>query len=804
MAELKSRVRHPVAFISIVAFLTAVLPAGAAHAAPVGFGISTLAGTAGGQPTTLQWGPDGRLYVGHFNGTIRAYTVTRDGANDYRVTGTETIAHVSNITNHDDDGTVNSSVDTRLLLGIVVTGSAQNPVIYATSSDPRIGAGSGGGDLNLDTNSGTLSRLTWNGSAWNHTILVRGLPRSEENHGPNGIVLDEGTNTIYWAYGGNTNKGGPSFKFANLPEYAYSAAILSVDLDAIGNSTYDMPTLNDPDRANSGGGDVGDPFGGNDGANMAKITAGSPVQVYAPGFRNPYDVMIATVGNHAGKMYTSDNGPNTSWGDTPAGEGTSNCTNASVNESQTGSNDALHLVTAGYYGGHPNPTRGNDANTFNGGESPIVVENPVECDYRPSKTSETTSISLLPNSSNGIAEYTTDNFDGAMRGDLVLAAYGPSKIVRISLDASGTAVTLRDDNFATFAEPVKPLDITTMGATEDFPGTIWFTGFATDKIYVMEPDDFGGGGGPGCTGADNPALDEDGDGYDNADEIDNGTNPCSASSRPPDHDGDFASDLNDPDDDNDGINDPSDEFAIDPTNGTSQGLPFSIEWENDSPPAGGISNTGFTGLMTNGSTNYLNQYSDGSMVVGGAAGVFTVGDVPAGDAFKAKNSQMYGFQVGVVPPSATFQVSTSMVNPFSGISPGASQQMGIFVGDGTQHGYAKIVLKGTNTGSDKVHFLKEVGDLIETKRNKDITLPGPDSVTLRLVVNPVAGTVQGFAQASVGGVLQPEIKMGSPVTVPASWFGSQDTGLAVGLISTSTGSAPPFPATWDYLRVATA
>jgi hypothetical protein len=66
----------------------------------------------------------------------------------------------------------------------------------------------------------------------------------------------------------------------------------------------------------------------------------------------------------------------------------------------------------------------------------------------------------------------------------------------------------------------------------------------------MEPNDFGGGGGPTCTGADNPALDEDGDGYSNADEIDNGTNPCSAASTPDDNDGDFVSDLNDTDDDN--------------------------------------------------------------------------------------------------------------------------------------------------------------------------------------------------------------------------------------------------------------
>ena len=803
------RVHGPVlsVLVLVITLLTAsLLPVTGAQAAPIGFGLSVVANTAGSHPTTLAWGPDGRLYVGYFDGTIRVYTVKRNGANNYAVTATQTINSVANIPNHDDQGNV-VGANGRLLLGLVVSGSASQPLIYASSSDPRIGGGSEGSDLNLDTNSGTLSRLTWNGSSWNHTLLVRGLPRSEENHGPNGLALSANGSTLYWAYGGHTNKGGPSFKFASLPEYAYSAAILSVNLTAIGNSTYDLPTLNDPSRADSGGQDVRDPFGGNDGANQAKIASASPVQVFASGFRNPYDLVIATVGSHAGKIYVPDNGPNTSWGDTPVGEGTNNCTNQTVSESQTGSNDALHLVPAGYYGGHANPTRGNSANKFNG-QSPVASAHPVECDYRASKTAETTSMSLLPNSSDGIAEYTTSNFGGAMQGNLLLAAYGPSKIVRIALNSAGTTVTLRDDNFATFSgtTPVKPLDITTMRANQAFPGTIWIAGFNSNKIYVMEPNDFGGGGGGGCTGADNASLDEDGDDYDNADEIDNGTNPCSSASTPPDNDGDDTSDLNDADDDNDGRPDVSDPFAIDATNGASRNLPVVLSWENDAPSPGGIANSGFTGLMSNGATNYLNQFSESGIVVGGAAGVFTVGEVPAGDAAGSKNSQQYGFQLGVNTPSGPFEVSTSMVNPFSGSSPGASQQMGIVIGDGTQHNYVKLVLKGTGTTPEQVHLLKEIGDASSVSRARDIVLPGPDFVELRLVVNPSASTVQGFAQPCDAGAqgcvpLSPEIKMGNPVPIPSSWLTSSMTGLAVGIISTSTGPAPAFPGTWDYLHV---
>src|SRR5262249_34754627 len=141
-----------------------------------------------------------------------------------------------------------------------------------------------------------------------------------------------------------------------------SAAILSVDLTAIGNTTYDLPTLDDPLASrNTGtpGVDLNDPFGGNNAANQAKLVPGGPGQGYASGFRNPYDVIL----NSAGRMYTTDNGPNAGWGDVPVGEGGPSCTNA-IHEPGLSLNDNLHYVTGqGFYGGHPNPTRGNKANT---------------------------------------------------------------------------------------------------------------------------------------------------------------------------------------------------------------------------------------------------------------------------------------------------------------------------------------------------------------------------------------------------------------------------------------------------------
>ena len=290
-----------------------------------------------------------------FSGRIRAYTIARTAANNYSVTATETINLIRQIPNHDDDGTVNSTVTTRIITGMLVVGTPAAPRLYVTSSDPRIGGGGSGTQTNLDTNSSMVSRLDRNGATWTRTDLVRGLPRSQENHSANGMALDPATNTLYVAQGGNTNMGAPSHNFNFLPEYAYSAAILKVDLTAIGNTTYDLPTLADDQLPNLTG-----PFGGDFGRRQAKIVAGGPVQIYAPGFRNPYDVVIT----RAGKMYTVDNGANAGWGDIPIGNGPGGtCTNG-TKEPGVSDPDTLHLITgAGYYGGHPNPTRAAIAQT---------------------------------------------------------------------------------------------------------------------------------------------------------------------------------------------------------------------------------------------------------------------------------------------------------------------------------------------------------------------------------------------------------------------------------------------------------
>ena len=779
---------------------------GALHAfglPPIAFGVSSLDGTSSTQPTVSRFGPDNRLYVAQYDGLIKAYTVQRVAANDYQVTATETIDAITQIPNHDDDGTANPTVSGRLVTGLLVTGSSANPILYVSSSDPRTGGGPSGQATNLDTNSGVISRLSRVGATWTRTDLVRGLPRSEENHATNVLVLDRAANVLYVGQGGNTNMGAPSHNFDFLPEYAYSAAVLRVDLNAIGNTTYDLPTLDDADLPGVTG-----PFGGDGGKRQAKITPQSPVQVYAPGFRNPF----AAVRSRAGKLYVIDNGPNPGWGDQPIGEGPSGtCTN-DVNEPGVRGPDSLHLVTGpGYYGGHPNPTRGNTANTFGttNPQSPVPSANPVECDSR--DASQNGSLTTFAAATTGAAEYTASNFADQLDGDLIVASLTSGLITRISFDAAGTNVTRNETLFSNIDQPI---DVAVQGDTDPFPGTIWIPSFAGGGVQVFEPADYGGTVPPPCSGVDDPTIDEDHDGYTNADEIDNTTDPCSAADAPHDWDHDFVSDRNDSDDDGDGLPDTVDPFPLDPANGTSTSVPLSYSWQsgatgNPCAPTpvpsgcpGGILGLGFTGLMANGTTPYDALFDPTNMTVGGAAGVLTVGSVPSGTATGAVNTQQYGLQYGIDARPATTNVvtiHTRLVAPFAGVQPEGQDAIGAFMGTGDQDNFLSVVATANN-GSPGIQVVREVGGVPSQQGFAPLALPGPDALDLYLTLDADQQTVQVAYRSTTGDTQGPLVTVGTSISVPASWITSTTRGLAVGTLATSAGGSP-FPATWSVLEV---
>ena len=849
--------------------------------------------------TSLMFGPDDRLYVLGIDGTIDVFAIQRNGVDDYVVTGSEELLDVKAIPNHFDDGSPFSG-NKREATGLAVAGTAAEPVVYITSSDSRIGGPSG--DQDLDTNSGVITRLTWNGSSWDVVDIVRGLPRSEENHATNGLefVTINGSDYLIVCSGGHTNAGSPSDNFAWTTEYALSAAILSVNLTQLEAMTietdassgrkyiYDLPTLDDPTRPNANGitdpddagytgVDVGDPWGGNDGLNQAMVVDGGPVQVFSGGFRNSYDLVVT----EDGKVFCTDNGANGGWGGLPVNEGNDGTvtneylssepgSSSPVNGEKVNNQDHLTLITnnlqtyslGAFYGGHPAPVRANPAGaglftnpTKNANENsvfrtliydpdgsrgagyttdpsiglpanwppvPVSLADPRQGDWRgpgidnPDGDNDVL-VTTWGTNTNGIDEYTASNFNGAMQGDL-LAGKNGGVLRRVQLNADGSLEQLTPSFISNLGG--NALGITCNSDSDPFPGTVWIATF-NSVIKVLEPQDFP------CPEPGHPDYaatgDNDNDGYTNQDELDNKAADqaaeeviCNGGNQPNDFDksagGVLVSDLNDPDDDNDNIPDADDPFQLgNPTTGGTDAfdLPVINELLSDNQDLEGYLGLGFTGLMNNGSANpnWLNMLDrrddpadpNPNDILGGAVGAMTM-HMTAGTALGTSNSQEKGFQYGVNVDNTTgtFSVEGRLFNftdplQLYGSSAPQNGELGLFIGDGTQSNYIKLVLTagGTLEARQEINDVPQAPVTANVSANQDIVMyfqvnTGNGQVTLQYAIDGESIQTLGTLTAQ-GGVL--------------TAMQNSSEALAVGLTGTSNAAGEEVEGTWDYLYV---
>lgn len=886
----------------------------------VPFDISTLQFNGFPQPdkgTALEFGPDGRLYLADLKGEIRIYTIEKTGQNIYSVTDYETLLGVQSIPNHDDIGILSRDArSTRQLTGITVEGTTSNPIIYIGSSDPKWGGPSG--DKAIDTNSGVITRLTWTGSNWDVIDLVRGLPRSEENHSTNGLVLStiNGKPYLLVASGGNTNAGSPSTNFAWTNEYALSAAILSIDLNAINalptqtdaNSgrkfKYDIPTLDDPFRENVNGVydpndptydgvDVGDPFGGNDGLNMGMQVVGGPVQVFSGGYRNTYDVLVT----EAGQVFVTDNGPNENWGGLPENEGNSgivtnnyvlgelgnNPTNPAISGEYVTNRDHLMMVTndidnyqfGSYYGGHPSPIRANPGNPYTIGASfpfnpggaglytkstddyysweyvypsysqnevfrtqilapvapneagfldyvattlpanwppvPLSLANPAHGDFRAPDLNNPNGpqpefVTMWPINTNAIAEYTSSAFGGAIKGAIIAGRNG-GRLHLVTLNPDGSLDDLFENKWN--LNGGNALGITANGDDEIFPGTIWVATF-DDRVSIFTPADLAF-----CPESSDPLFDPDADydndGFTNQDEIDNETDYCSGASIPTDFDGDLISDLNDPDDDDDGVLDEDDPFQLgNPTNLPIDNELFSDNTDELGRPFGYLG-LGLTGLMNNGEANpnwlnWLDVLGEGPLpndIYGGAAGAIQIA-VTGGTANGSSNNQDKGFQMGanVSLETGEFLIKAGLLGldgPQMFYNIDHNGELGIQIGDGTQENFLKFVFTKTH--------------IVAALEVDDVPDPNPLMLQIDEGDRPNSNEKVEFILrvSSVFGIVEPIIQIGNRPSISLGTKALSDPllnivtdnslPLAIGVYGTSGQQGVEFMATYDYFNV---
>ncbi|PSN19110.1 hypothetical protein C7271_09010 [filamentous cyanobacterium CCP5] len=794
-------------------------------------------------PTSLAFGPDGRLYVAEQNGSINAFTIALQNG-QYVATAHEELALpngggvVKSIMNHNDAGANQPSIGNRQVTGILVTGTAANPVLYISSSDPRI---SSNADVNLDTNSGIVTRVTKTSTGWDAVDLIRGLPRSEENHSTNGMVLSPDGTKLYLTVGGNTNNGAPSAYFAYTGEYALSGTVLEIDLtdinsrpvltDADGGQVsgsavarkyiYDLPTLDDPTVANNGvrenasGLDVAGPFGGNDGFNMAILPADAPLRIFADGFRNAYDLVMS----QSGKLYTVDNGSNGGLGGDPiivGGEATSQ-----PNNGGTGDPEPLFWIQDGGYYGHPAPARSNqnlawtiynDSGTANTSFSPNTVGDlsalvPASVNIPdgylidPSKFSgdanrlkqsgirvpfasaASPAIVTLGSSSNGLVEYTDANaFGGALKGALLVTQFN-GNVTLLNLNNAGTGLEALKD-----------------------PGNDGILGTADDVI-----------------------VDADGvypllSGFSSALDVITGPNGtiwvaeigadfikvfAPSSFAAPDN-LDF---------DNDGILNVNDPFIRDATNGGAVTLfsgqkllwDFDANQDNNLPGPDGYGG-GLTGVMLNGSVDFeqffqspstlLNQdikLDNVKFITAAGGGTTVIENVSNGDPFTTSNNGEYLFHTGVTiaPSVETFTLKWTVVNPASDFT-GPFQQIGGYIGTGDQSNYLKLV--AINSPNGELEVVLENDDVVTAsyfiQADNLFTVPADQKIFFELEINPAAAIAKPTITYETGGGNATTVA-GAPVNLSGTkvldailgkyQVQNKTTGLAVGLLSSNTG-----------------
>lgn len=393
---------------------------------PIVFSVADVATIAG--PTTLTFGPDGRLYAATVQGKIVAYTLDDNG----NVTATQNINTLNTATNNG-------------ILGIAFNPFDPPSPVKLYVAHGELFANGGACFDGTSPYSGEVSVLT--GPNFDTAQpLITGLPVSNHDHGINGMQFDNAGNLLI-CIGGATNAGIPACNIGNVPESPFSGGILKAEIwrpDFHGEVQYVDRTTGAINMDQVYGADV-DPIRGLD------------LYEYAPGLRNSFD-LVYTTGN---RIYATDNGPNPGFG--PA-------STSATTQSQTDPNegDELLRIEEDHYYGHPNRNRG-------------------RCDDRQNVYHDLNGVSVqgvfdqalteLTPSTDGIMEYRSEAFNGDMRGDIIVQKWnGPTR--RIQLSADGRTVLANDALNVT----ADSLDIT-MGPG----GTIYGTNYSDNKISVLMP-----------------------------------------------------------------------------------------------------------------------------------------------------------------------------------------------------------------------------------------------------------------------------------------------------------------------------
>ena len=443
--------------------------------------------------TSIEFGPDGKLYVSTITGEIHRWDVNSDGSLDKGSQETLSLDYFQ--------------TSGRSIIGITFDPEDPNTIWVTDNAPvPRDGKAANTPDF-----SGQVSKITLgaNGAfeGAEAETYITGLPRSGGDHVTNSLEFRANPDAdqpgapnylLYLTQGSNSAAGSPDNAWGFRPERLLNASVLEVDprRDApdggfdVQTEPYDpgvnTPTYRTGEAFNDDGtfGDYYDPF-----------AADAVLKIYGEGIRNAYDL----VWHSNGFLYTPTNG-------TAAGGITPDDPTTSLNEQVTNmpkQYDYLFQVQEGGFYGHPNPlldhyilnggnpTSGDDpnsANTGSGGSGgyPFLVDPDPDYDLDGS-------YSLGFNKSpNGAIEYKGDLFGANLDGAILFAQFSVGDNVRvINVDPVTGRVTgddvLRRPGGDVIDEYIDPLDIIENPATGQLYLMTLNRGTGESKIVLLNP-----------------------------------------------------------------------------------------------------------------------------------------------------------------------------------------------------------------------------------------------------------------------------------------------------------------------------
>lgn len=409
--------------------------------------------------TALAVGPDHHLYAGTMHGNILRFDIRPDGT-----LGPKQI--IDTVVQHNDGP--------RLITGICFDPIAtrENPILWVSHGQLVINQYGKPSFEGATDWTGKISRLSGPALSEYRDVIIH-LPRSWRDHLNNQIVFGP-DHSLYWSQGSHTAMGAPDTKWGHRTERLLSAAILRADVRRI-DGTLDAKT--------------------EDGGTYDPFAPGAVLRPYATGVRVAFDLLW----HSNGYLYAAVNG-SAAGGNAPGTPeanfprrfdqdrfGPYDGTRVpSLMQVPLTIDDYLLKVEQGAYYGHPNPTRGEYV--LYGG-NPTGAKDPYEITsypegVKPDRNFHAPIYDFGEHiSPNGIIEYRSGAFAGALKGKILVTRFSGGKDILALTTGPFGNITETISGIPGFTHFQDPLDL-----TEDITtGDLYVAEFQGAKLALLRP-----------------------------------------------------------------------------------------------------------------------------------------------------------------------------------------------------------------------------------------------------------------------------------------------------------------------------